>query len=66
MSEVANRLLELCPEAPFAAYYFDRGDRQRQWGLRSRQGSDVDVSIIAKQYNGGGHRHAAGMENPML
>ena len=30
------------------------------YSLRSRPGSDVDVSEIAKQYGGGGHKHAAG------
>jgi nanoRNase/pAp phosphatase (c-di-AMP/oligoRNAs hydrolase) len=29
-----------------------------QWGLRSR--NDCDVSIIAQQFSGGGHKHAAG------
>lgn len=61
-SDVAHRLLELHPEAPLSAYWFMRGDRQWQWGLRSRQGSDIDVSVIAKSYGGGGHKHAAGFE----
>jgi nanoRNase/pAp phosphatase (c-di-AMP/oligoRNAs hydrolase) len=28
--------------------------------LRSREGEDVDVSAIAKQFGGGGHKNAAG------
>lgn len=61
-SDVANRLLELYPEAPLTAYWFYRSDRNWQWGLRSRQTEDVDVSAIAKGYGGGGHKHAAGFE----
>lgn len=61
-SDVANRLLELHPEAPIGAYWFYRNDRVWQWGLRSRQTEDVDVSAIAKLYGGGGHKHAAGFE----
>lgn len=45
-------------EVPFAAYYFDR-PQDRQWGLRSRR-ADVDCSLIAKEYGGGGHPGAAG------
>lgn len=61
-SDVGNRLLELHPEAPLAAYWFYRGDKQWQWGLRSRQTEDVDVSAIARKFGGGGHKHAAGFE----
>ncbi len=61
-SDVGNRLLDLHPDAPFAAYWFYRNDRQWQWGLRSRQTEDVDVSAIAKGYGGGGHKNAAGFE----
>jgi len=57
-SEVGERLCELYPDQPFAAYYFDRDDGRRQWGLRSRNG--FDVSTIAKLYGGGGHAAAAG------
>jgi oligoribonuclease NrnB/cAMP/cGMP phosphodiesterase (DHH superfamily) len=45
-------------DAPFAAYYFDRGDGKQQWGLRGRPG--FDVSEVAKQFGGGGHAEAAG------
>lgn len=57
-SEAGERLCELHPDAPFAAYYFDRGDGSTQWGLRSR--GEVDVSEVAKLYGGGGHHNAAG------
>ena len=57
-SEVGSRLLELYHDAPFAAYYMDRSDGVRQWGLRSRPG--FDCSEIAKTFGGGGHAQAAG------
>lgn len=57
-SEVGERLLELYPMAQFAAYYLDRRDGKRQWGLRSRK--DFDCSVIAKAFGGGGHKQASG------
>ncbi len=57
-SEVATRLLKLHPTAEFAAYYMDRADGVRQWGMRSR--SEFDCSAVAKRYGGGGHMQAAG------
>ena len=61
-SECGEYLCETYPDAPFAAYYFDRADGKRQWGLRSR--NSFDVSAIAKQYGGGGHAAAAGFQLP--
>jgi oligoribonuclease NrnB/cAMP/cGMP phosphodiesterase (DHH superfamily) len=57
-SEVGEALCVAHTQAPFAAYYFDRGDRRRQWGLRTK--GAVDVSVIAKAYGGGGHAAASG------
>ena len=58
-SECGDFLCREYPDAsPFAAYYFDRHDGKRQWGLHSRHG--FDVSAIAKLYGGGGHAAAAG------
>ncbi|MFB5634981.1 MAG: bifunctional oligoribonuclease/PAP phosphatase NrnA, partial [Candidatus Nitrosomaritimum aestuariumsis] len=55
VSDAANKLAE--GEA-FAACYWDTEDG-RVFGLRSfSKGSDV--SEIAKEYGGGGHRNAAG------
>lgn len=48
--------------APFAACYWDTPN-SRVFSLRSAEGG-VDVSEIAKQYGGGGHRHAAGFRVP--
>jgi len=65
-SEVGDYLCEKYPDAPFAAYYLDRSDGKRQWGLRSRGG--FDVSEVARMYGGGGHKAAAGFttERPPL
>lgn len=57
-SEVATRLLKMHPTAEFAAYYMDRADGMRQWGMRSRP--EFDCSKVAKRYGGGGHMQAAG------
>lgn len=62
MSEVCEQMLADHPEANYAWYVFLRKDGKHQYGLRSRAGSDVDVSAIAKLYGGGGHKHAAGFE----
>lgn len=63
-SEVGSRLCELFPNAPFAAYYFDRlSDGIRQWGLRSI--GDFDVSEVAKKFGGGGHKNAAGFKESL-
>jgi hypothetical protein len=59
-SEVGEELLKRHPEAPFVAMYFDRGDGKRQWSLRSREG--FDVSKVARLFQNGGHRQAAGFE----
>jgi len=57
-SEVGEELCKRYHDAPFSAYYLDRKDGKRQWGLRSRSG--FDCSAVAKQYGGGGHPGAAG------
>ena len=57
-SEVAG---ELAKGKPFGAAFFIRGDGKKQWSLRSAE-DGLDVSEIAKQFGGGGHKHAAGFE----
>ena len=59
-SDHLHRLCQHHPEAPFAASFFLRGDEQWQFSLRSI--GDFDVSEIAKEYGGGGHKHAAGFD----
>jgi oligoribonuclease NrnB/cAMP/cGMP phosphodiesterase (DHH superfamily) len=56
-SEVGHELLGITGYE-CVAYYFDRNDGKRQWGLRSS--GDFDCSEIARHYGGGGHKHAAG------
>lgn len=59
-SDSCHRLLELRPEAPFAAYYFINAKGEQVWGVRGRDSDDFDVSEVAKQFGGGGHKKAAG------
>lgn len=51
---------ELAKGQPFAACYWDTPDG-RVFSLRSSD-DGVDVSKVAKQYGGGGHRNAAGFK----
>lgn len=60
MSEVCDQMLKDYPDYPFSFYSFQRKDGKFQYGMRSRP--DFDVSIIAKQFGGGGHKQAAGFE----
>ena len=59
-SEVAG---ELAKGKPFGAAFFIRKDGKKQWSLRSAS-DGLDVSEIAKRHGGGGHKHAAGFEEP--
>ena len=61
-SDVGEAMLERYPDAPFVASYFEDSDGARRWSLRSR--ADFDVSEVAKQMGGGGHRQAAGFREP--
>ena len=58
ISEVAGELAKLCDGIGIG--YFERGDGVMQFSLRSR--NDVDVSAIAKELGGGGHKNAAGFQ----
>jgi oligoribonuclease NrnB/cAMP/cGMP phosphodiesterase (DHH superfamily) len=64
-SEVGHRLLAIEPTAAFSATYRDEVDKEgnlvRCVSLRSDD-DRIDVSAIAKQLGGGGHRNAAGFE----
>lgn len=59
-SDIGHYLCKLLPEAPFSAVWWPHGDGKTRWGLRSV--GDFDVSQIAKQFGGGGHKNAAGFE----
>lgn len=61
-SEIGERL---SAGRPFAATYFDDLKRNlRIWSFRSREGG-IDVSEIARKFGGGGHRQAAGAQQPL-
>lgn len=58
-SEIGHQLLQLHPSAPFAAIYMTLDDGTYAYSLRSRT-DDFDVSVVAKEFGGGGHKPAAG------
>lgn len=58
-SDVCHELLDRYPGAPFVGSFFIRKDGKVQWSLRSRD-DRADVSEIAKELGGGGHRNASG------
>ena len=60
VSELCNKMALDYMDAPFAVAWFQRSDGMYQYSLRSRKGSDFDVSTLAKKFGGGGHKHAAG------
>lgn len=64
-SELANELLYMHPDAPFAAAWFQRADGLFQFSLRSED-QRQSASEVAKLYGGGGHRNAAGFQVPSL
>lgn len=59
MSSDAGHIM--AEHAPFAACYSD-GPDGRHFSLRSRKGTGMDVSEIAKLYGGGGHANASGFK----
>ena len=62
-SDLANSLLKLHPNAPFAAVVVDAYGA-RTYSLRSED-SRQDVSEVAKTFGGGGHRNSAGFRVPI-
>jgi len=57
-SEVGNTLCKRFPDSPFSATWYLMSNGSKKWSLRSI--GDFDVSAIAKNYGGGGHKNAAG------
>jgi oligoribonuclease NrnB/cAMP/cGMP phosphodiesterase (DHH superfamily) len=60
-SEVCEELLSLYPEAPFVGCYHQIPHGEEtiyKWSLRSK--GEFDVSAVARQFGGGGHKNAAG------
>lgn len=60
-SEIGDELCKRFPEAPFAGVYYQKKDIEA-WSLRSI--GDFDVSEVASQFGGGGHRNASGFARP--
>ncbi len=59
-SYLGSKLLhQLSDGHPFAVAYQDKSDR-RVWQLRSGGDKAIDVSLIAEQFGGGGHKNASG------
>lgn len=58
-SDVGAALLQAYPQAPFSATWFRRSDGKSQFSLRSED-RRVDVSEVARRFQGGGQRNAAG------
>jgi oligoribonuclease NrnB/cAMP/cGMP phosphodiesterase (DHH superfamily) len=61
-SEIGNQLCTLYPDAPFSMVYFET-EGKKIHSLRSV--GEFDVSLIAKQFGGGGHKNAAGFVIPL-
>ena len=62
-SEIAH---DLNANWPFSATFFTNENGHFVYSLRSRRGSDIDLSDIAGHYGGGGHRHAAAFVSKTL
>lgn len=60
-SELGHELLQRNPHAPFAAVWCENEKGERVFSLRARP-HDFDVSLLAKQFGGGGHQAAAGFK----
>lgn len=60
-SELGHELLQRNPHAPFAAVWHENEKEERVFSLRARP-RDFDVSLLAKQFGGGGHQAAAGFK----
>lgn len=61
MSEIGNALAIKCDFA--AIWYYDHKHKQIKVSLRAHH-DDIDVSVIAQRFGGGGHKLAAGFSLP--
>jgi len=61
---VSDVLNELAKDQPFAVAY---AYKDHMWKCSLRSAADgEDVAVIAEQFGGGGHKHAAGFEAARL
>lgn len=58
--DISELVGELAKNEPFAMGWWQLGDGRFKYSLRSN--NDIDVSVIAKKYGGGGHAKAAGFD----
>ncbi|MFO0055636.1 MAG: hypothetical protein ACOVOV_16455 [Dolichospermum sp.] len=64
-SDICAWLYKNYPDAPFSATYRIEEDVEH-WDLRSdKDGGNFDVSEIAIEFGGGGHRNASGFRRPV-
>ena len=63
MSEVVGALAE---KHAFAIGWFQKPNGAFKYSLRSRRADGADVSVIARQHGGGGHRNASSFESGEL
>lgn len=54
---------ELSKTANIGLGWFERADGMIQFSARSK--GEIDVSAVAKTFNGGGHKNAAGWQLPL-
>jgi oligoribonuclease NrnB/cAMP/cGMP phosphodiesterase (DHH superfamily) len=65
-SDVGNKVFEYFPLGDFSAIFsHNLRDMSTRFSLRSTD-ERSDVSVIAKQWNGGGHRNASGLSIPEI
>lgn len=60
-SDFAHYVLDSNPDVDFAVSWHKNDSNEYLYSLRSRTDGEVNVSLIAKQYGGGGHKNAAGI-----
>lgn len=59
-----SSILSAVPDTNFALVLSERDDNTIRASLRSGEKSGVDVSVIAHEFGGGGHKFASGFEMP--
>lgn len=66
-SEIGHELLQRHAAAPFALVWWVESDGRHGFSARARGGEDgFDVSVLAKEFGGGGHRAAAGFKRDSM
>ena len=66
ISLVGERLLSIYEREPMVAMFWQDSKKVFQFSLRSRSADECNVAKLAEQYNGGGHKQAAGFRSGEL